>query len=49
MSDAEFNDFYLGALQNCSATETTKKRAFLTTPPSTIDWRDAGIITPVKD
>jgi len=26
-----------------------KKREFLSAPPLTVDWREAGIITPVKD
>lgn len=44
----EFRGQYLGASQNCSATKSTHKLTDVQLP-KTKDWRETGIVSPVKN
>eukprot|EP00252_Welwitschia_mirabilis_P022879 TRINITY_DN631_c0_g1_i1.p1 TRINITY_DN631_c0_g1~~TRINITY_DN631_c0_g1_i1.p1 ORF type:complete len:371 (+),score=64.05 TRINITY_DN631_c0_g1_i1:210-1322(+) len=48
MTWEEFRGKFLGAAQNCSATEGTHKMTDVKLPESK-DWREDGIVSPVKD
>jgi hypothetical protein len=52
MSHSDFEKSSLGA-QDCSQVELTSKKVFKSTPnlniPPFKDWRDEGVVTPVKD
>ncbi|CAN4109987.1 unnamed protein product [Withania somnifera] len=45
----EFRRDKLGAVQNCSATTKGNLKLTNTVLPETKDWREAGIVSPVKD
>ncbi|KAG9457311.1 hypothetical protein H6P81_001819 [Aristolochia fimbriata] len=48
MSWEEFHSQHLGASQNCSATKGTHRLTEIVLP-ETKDWREEGIVSPVKD